>query len=97
MTTITLNCTDIAWIDVQDETIGVCVYTPDGDEELVIEDKVALELYPADDNFDWMIEAIEDTIGHNLSEADHNYLYTKLYTIIDRWSLDEEWYNEMCL
>lgn len=47
MTTITLNCTDIAWVEVEEKSILVCCYTSEGDKAIVGTNDVACETYTA--------------------------------------------------
>lgn len=90
MTTITLNCTDIAWVEVEERSILVCCYTEDGDEEFVETDPIECEVYTASENFFYFVEKIEDIVGHDLYEDDLDYLYTKLHSTIEKWSYKED-------
>lgn len=94
MTTITLNCTDIAWVEVEEKSIIICCYTADGDKAIVETNDVACETYTASENFFYLVEQIEDIVGHDLFDDDLDYLYAKIHSTIDKWSYEEDYLND---
>lgn len=95
MTTITLNCTDIAWVEAEEKSILVCCYTADGEKAIVETNDVACETYTACENFFYLVEQIEDIVGHDLFDDDLDYLYTKLRSTIDKWSYEGDYLNDL--
>lgn len=90
MTTITLNCAYIDWVEIERTDLEVWYTNRFGDKDFVTLTKYDCELASANENLHELVQDLEQNIGDLLPEADRLYLEQKLWDTIERWSLDDD-------
>ena len=90
MATITLNCKDITWLQVERGEIAVGFYKADGFEDMVVLSKYDCAYFSTQENLDGLVDEIEERAEQPLCEEDRLYLKRKLWSTLDAWSLDDD-------
>lgn len=86
MTTITMNCKNIEWVQVKRDEIAVCFCKADGNKDMVVLNSFECHYFTADENLYGLVEEIEDRAEQLLSEEDRLYLESKLTPTLELWS-----------
>lgn len=86
MTTITMNCKNIEWVQVERGEIAVCFCKADGDKDMVMLNSFECRYFTADENLYGLVEEIEDRAEQLLPEEDRLYLERKLMPTLELWS-----------
>ena len=90
MTTITLNCKSIEWIDIDNRSIEVWYTTMLGEKDFITLDPVICEGNTAEDNLSYLVQDIEENSGEAVCDSDRLYLGKKLMPMLKQWSMIEE-------
>lgn len=90
MTTVTMNCRNIEWVQVERGEIAVCFCKADGELDMVCLYEYDCHYFTADENLYGLVEEIEDRAEQLLPEEDRLYLERKLMPTLELWSGDGE-------
>lgn len=84
-------CT-ISSIDVDDDTIDVWFLTSGDDfEDHIVLEKSECEFCSPNENFEDLLESIEEKTNAYLGDADKIYLEENLMPTIEKWSIQDKW------
>lgn len=90
MTTITMNCKNIEWVQVKGDEIAVCFNKADGELDMVYLYEYNCHYFTADENLQGLVEEIEDRAEQLLPEEDRLYLEGKLWSTLMAWSAEDD-------
>lgn len=90
MTTITMNCKNIEWVQVKGDEIAVCFCKADGDADMVFLYEYNCHYFTADENLYGLVEEIEDKAEQLLPVEDRLYLEDKLWSTLMAWSAEDD-------
>lgn len=90
MTTITMNCKNIEWVQVDRGEISVCFYRADGELDMAYLYKWECLRFTADESLYGLVEEIEDKAECLLPVEDRLYLEDKLWSTLMAWSAEDD-------
>lgn len=90
MTTITMNCKNIEWVQVDRGEIAVCFRKADGELDMVCLYEWECLHFTAGENLQGLVEEIEDRAEQLLPEEDRLYLEDKLWSTLMAWSAEDD-------